>query len=150
MFLYYIRPDFSVNMVLYKKTNLVNYLGICFHISTEIIYSRKQITYLKSAKIGDSNHVAFNSENRKMQKLNFFLFIFSPSFSSFLRSIDAEMKCSVISSVCRSKYQNRVKIGKVMTKSKISATVKWTDFNSLRGIDGYLTIECIVVKVIVN
>ena len=90
----------------------------------------KQIAYLKSAKIGDSNHVDFNSENLKIQKLNFFFFTFFPSFSLFSKFVDAQMKCSVISSVCRSKYQNRVKIGKVMTKSKISATVKWTDFNN--------------------
>ena len=81
-------------------------------------------------RIGDFL-VAIWSTYLKIQKLNFFFFTFFPSFSPFSKFVDAQMKCSVISSVCRSKYQNRVKIGKVMTKSKISATVKWTDFSAV-------------------
>ena len=100
MFLYYIHPDLFVNMAWAKQTNIVNHPSICFHISTKSSYSRKRIIYLRSAKIGDSRDIYFTSKSLKMRKLKFFFFKFPPSFSLFSKYQDAEMKCSMISSIC--------------------------------------------------
>ena len=84
-----LHPDFYVNYRWVRNTKTVNHLSICNQISTETSYTGNQSIYLRSAKIGDSNHMHCKSKNSKMQKLKIFIF----NFFSFLFAVFKICQC---------------------------------------------------------
>ena len=70
------------------------------HFLKTMLAIGKQVIYLDSAKLGDSDDIHFNSKAIKMSKLKFFFSIFLLHFRLFSKCKDVEIKCSSISLIC--------------------------------------------------
>ena len=101
----------------------------CYIFASDASFS-KQITFSTSAKIGESYDVLFTHVDVIFKKLNIFFFIFSLFLFAFFKSFAHEIKCSVPPLKYRRNFGNRTRIGKVITKSRISLKTFGTYFNT--------------------
>ena len=114
-----------------KSTNSVRWVQKQFIFPKTSGALRKQIAYLRSAKVGDSTDIYFNTKNIKLPKLKIFFFNFLLHFSVFWKNNLIKMKCSPTTLKCRKKQQNQVKIYEIIDKSEITAKYLWIDYSSI-------------------